>query len=220
MGQHNTDSEETQFTGAIERLTDEVNTLRIAVDELREELVWELRQLREGTPEWKARFRLTSMPADPTAPDFAERVNAVDASVLVPPQDLAGLVLRMTQAAATSRLAVVDWYEDYEFPLGEVFAIEAPILDWFAEYVVVVHREGDWFLCDDGEGSHYLLWTRGDECFVRRLTVEEEQSVTRVSGLEPDSEYQVEASPVYQAPAAAARTVAPSTQRSLWQTLD
>jgi hypothetical protein len=59
----------------VQGLRDEVRVLRQALDELREEVQWanrngvDLRRLE--------RFRLRSMPADPAADDWAERLNGV-----------------------------------------------------------------------------------------------------------------------------------------------
>jgi hypothetical protein len=219
MGPRNYEPDEADgsgLAGVIDRLTDEINTLRVALDDLREELVWELRQLREGTPEWQARFKLTSMPLDPAAPDFHQRVNAVDAGVMMlPAENLSELVERLTRAAATSQLAANDWAEDQEFPPGETVEIEASILDWFNEYLVVVKRENEWFLADDGEGSFFLLWTRAERSFLRMLTDPEQEEVTRLSGLKPDEDYREQFATTDEPPAEAPQAT-PSTQRCLW----
>src|SRR5262245_12031421 len=126
------DDEGAELSAAIERLTDEVHTLRIAMDELREELVWELRQLREGTPERQARCKLRSMPPDPTGPYVHQRVNAVDASVFETTDPLTKLIERFTALPPTDQLAAEDWIEDQEFTPGEVTEIEEAMRDWFA----------------------------------------------------------------------------------------
>ena len=64
---------------AVERLTDEVRVLRDAVDELAGGVRWAARNDKLSGPV----FVLTSMPRDPAAPNWAERVNNV------PAQDLA-----------------------------------------------------------------------------------------------------------------------------------
>lgn len=210
------DGSESALAEAMERLTDEVATLRQVIDDLREELTWEIRQLREGTPEWKARFHLTSMPADPTLPDFHQRVNAVDSSVFAaPPANLRDLMQRLTSGASSSQLTADDWVEDQEFPAGEVVEIDATIRDWFAEYLVIVKREVDWFLADDGEGWFYLLWSRGERCYLRLLTDEEQHDVSRLTGIEPEANL---ASAVKSFQESAAAPVQPPTasQRSLW----
>jgi hypothetical protein len=168
----------------ISRLVDEIHALRQAVDDLREELVWELRQLRAANQEAKPPFRLTSMPLDPTAADFAQRVNAVDASVFAAPDALAELMHRLTAEPPTAQLAAEDWIEDQEFTPGDVVEIEAAMRDWFAEYLVVVKREAEWFLADDGEGWLYLLWSRDNNCYLRLLTEGEQREVAQLSGIE------------------------------------
>ncbi len=211
---------ESGLAEAIERLNDEVHTLRIAVDGLREELVYELRKLgdgiREGTLQPKAPFHLHSMPLDPAAPDFHQRVNSVVPSQWTSPADsFAELVQRWTLEAATSHLAADDWVEDQEFPFGEVVEIDTSILDWFNEYLVVVKREGDWFLADDGEGWFYLLWTRNEQCYVRLLTDTEQQEVTRLTGLAPNGEYAEPGGLMYSPPDIPTAETPRQTQRSL-----
>jgi len=210
------DGSESVLAEALERLTDEVTTMRQAIDDLREELAWEIRQLREGTPEWKARFHLTSMPVDATLPDFHRRVNAVDSSVFaVPATTLQDLMQRLTSEVSSSRLAADDWVEDQEFTPGEVVEIDAAIRDWFAEYLVIVKREADWFLADDGEGWFYVLWSRGERCYLRLLTDEELQDVCRLTGIEPEtnSADAAESLPEF---AAAPDPPPAASQRSLW----
>jgi hypothetical protein len=62
---------------AIDRLTDELRVMRETLDEIREDLEHALRNGKLGCRYLPPGFRLTSMSADPTAPDFAERVNAL-----------------------------------------------------------------------------------------------------------------------------------------------
>jgi hypothetical protein len=205
----------TEHTDAIERLTEEIHTLRMAVDELREALVWELRQLREAAPQWPARLQLTSMPADPTAPDFHRRVNAVDASVFAAPATFEELVQRLTSQAATAQLSAEGWVEDQEFPPGDVVGIDAAIRDWFGEYLVAVKDGPEWFLADDGEGWFYLLWSRNEQHFVLLLTDEQAQEVTRLTGLAPDQEYAEAGGPTHEPPPDSAFPPSPA-QRSLW----
>jgi hypothetical protein len=70
-----TGSQVESLTSEVGRLADEVRVLRDAIDDLRIELEY-VTQNREPPP---APFQLTSMPLDPTAPDFHDRVNAVKA---------------------------------------------------------------------------------------------------------------------------------------------
>jgi hypothetical protein len=222
-GHRNADNDGGSDSGlseAIDRLNDEVHTLRIAVDELRVELAYELRKLREaineGTLQPKPPFHLHSMPLDPTVPDFHERVNAVVPSPVDSlPNSFAELILRLTEEAATSHLAADEWIEDQDFPLGEVVEIDTSILDWFNEYLVIVKREGDWFLADDGEGWFYLLWRRDENCYVRLLTEEQRQKVTQLTGLAPNGEHAEEGGPPYSAPCTTADEQPRQMQRSL-----
>lgn len=203
----------------ISRLADEIHVLRQALDDLREELVWELRQLRTASQEARPPFRLTSMPVDPTAPDFAERVNALDASVFEPTDDFAAWIHRLTAAAPTEQLAAEDWIEDQEFTPGEVVEIEEAMRDWFAEYLVVVKQQDDWFLADDGEGQLFLLWSREDSCDLRLLTDSEQLEVARLTGIEVVVEECAEPSVMAAQdnhPTEVTRTAATESQRSLF----
>ena len=210
------DDRGSELVEVIEQLTEEVTTLRQAVDDLREELTWEIRQLREGTPEWKARFHLTSMPVDPTLPDFHRRVNAVDSSVFaVPTTTLQDLMQQLTSEVSSSRLVADDWVEDQEFTSGEVVEIDAAIRDWFAEYLVIVKREADWFLADDGEGWFYVLWSRDERCYLRLLTDEEQHEFSRLTGIEPEAN-SANAAESLQEFATAPDPPPAASQRSLW----
>lgn len=58
----------------VEQLTDELVVVREALDELREEVAWSLRNLMDNLPPQPPTI-LSSMPADPTAQNWAERLN-------------------------------------------------------------------------------------------------------------------------------------------------
>ena len=63
---------------SIDRLRQEVEVLRIVVDELREELQYVVRNPGESrVTETIERLRVTSLPLDPAAEDFEQQVNAV-----------------------------------------------------------------------------------------------------------------------------------------------
>jgi hypothetical protein len=68
---------------AVERLADEVHVLRDVLGEVRDDLAWALHndRLRPARPHVPV-VPLTSMPLDPLAPDFGERLNRYG------PQDL------------------------------------------------------------------------------------------------------------------------------------
>lgn len=210
----------------IERLRDEVEVLRQAVDDLRGELTHELRNLRDALPipGPDPPYRLTSMPHDPCVEDFHERVNAFDGRVFESPpagsseplpKTVGAFVERLVQQPATAQLVADDWMEDQEFTPGEVVAIAPPIFDWFAEYPVTALQDDDWFVVDDGLGSLFLLWTCDEACFVRRLTDEEQRAFCELTGLvldlAPDDDDVPPAS--NQASSAPA---APANQQTLW----
>jgi hypothetical protein len=59
-------------TEVVRENTEEVGVLRDAIDELRGLYQWALNNRRQDVPH---PFQLSSMPADPTASDWAERIN-------------------------------------------------------------------------------------------------------------------------------------------------
>ena len=74
-----------QLTTAVESLTHQVETLaghleiiQQVLDEIRVDFQWAVRNDRFGTghaDEWRPVTHVTSMPKDPCAPDFGERLN-------------------------------------------------------------------------------------------------------------------------------------------------
>src|SRR5688572_24113349 len=154
----------TELAELLTRLADEIGVLRQAVDELREELAFELRKLRDGVAQSPPPFHLTSIPRDPCAEDFHQRVNAIEVTDFDPRlETLESFVERLTADAAVGQLAADAWYEDQEFPPGKVIEVELAIHEWFAEYPVTVKQGADWFLVDDGLGNFFLLWRRSDK---------------------------------------------------------
>jgi hypothetical protein len=72
-----TDSAEIdRLAAAVERLAEEVRVLRDALDDFGADFRWAARNDKLGGP----MFVLTSMPSDPAAPDWAERLNRLTAS--------------------------------------------------------------------------------------------------------------------------------------------
>jgi hypothetical protein len=67
-----------RLLAAIETLSEEVRVLRDAIDELRDEFTWAVRN-REPPPPVSPFVPLTSLPRDPLAADFGERINRVGA---------------------------------------------------------------------------------------------------------------------------------------------
>jgi hypothetical protein len=67
-------SESSDLIAAVGELTDEINVLRQALDELRDDVMWTVRNALSpsGAP-----MQLTSIPLDPTVRDFGARINAL-----------------------------------------------------------------------------------------------------------------------------------------------
>jgi hypothetical protein len=78
-----------ELLDAVQALTDEVRVLRHAVDELREEIQYAVRNLIDMPEVMQHARPLTSMPIDPAAPDFAERVNRLTPADLPPEEPAA-----------------------------------------------------------------------------------------------------------------------------------
>jgi len=74
-------------------LREEVRVLRESIDEFREAFEHAVRNLPEQLP---PPLRVWSMPADPTAPDFGERINAV------PPEQMAALRASLQNPVGTN----------------------------------------------------------------------------------------------------------------------
>lgn len=72
------DHDDSALIESIDALQQEIRVLRDAVDELRIELQYLVRNPQEVSGvETMERLRITSLPLDPAASDFGERVNAV-----------------------------------------------------------------------------------------------------------------------------------------------
>jgi hypothetical protein len=72
------DHDDSALIESIDSLQQEIRVLRDAVDELRIELQYVVRNPQEvGDIDPIERLRVTSLPLDPAASDFGERVNAV-----------------------------------------------------------------------------------------------------------------------------------------------
>lgn len=74
--------EEDSLGAALGELRDEIRVLRMAIDDLREEVAWANQNPPQPLPDARSPYRLVSMPRDPTDDDFAERVNSVPAEIV------------------------------------------------------------------------------------------------------------------------------------------
>ena len=79
-------AEELQATredlGTVRELTQEARVLRDSIDDARQEIEWIVRNMQR--PAWAPTPSITSMPKDPLAEDFHERVNRFTAKDLPP----------------------------------------------------------------------------------------------------------------------------------------
>ncbi|MDZ4779952.1 MAG: hypothetical protein SGJ19_06850 [Planctomycetia bacterium] len=212
----------------VERLAGEVQMLQMAVDEQRESLTQELRTLREAVagPRSTPTYRLSSMPNDPSAANCHQQVNAVDASVFgearelvaaesPPASSAAEFVGRLMEQPPTAQLTVEEWVEDQEFTPDETVEVESPIHDWFADYLVCVWQGAAWSVVDDGLGSLFLLWTRDEGCFARRLTEVQRKEFCVLAGVPLNTEMDEAAvtSPLAPRPPVTER---PASQQTFW----
>jgi hypothetical protein len=76
LDEESTAEAESDLAGVLRELRDEVEVLRIAIDELREEIQTAVRNVLHQSRDIT---RLTSMPSDPCTPNFGTQVNQVDA---------------------------------------------------------------------------------------------------------------------------------------------
>ncbi len=67
---------------SLDLLREELAVVRQVLDEIREELEWANRNRSEPDPAPLMPRRITSMPLDPCAPDWAERLNRFSAADL------------------------------------------------------------------------------------------------------------------------------------------
>ncbi len=77
------------LTEELRSLREEVRVLRESIDEFREAFEHTVRNLPDQLP---PPLRIWSLPADPTAPDFGERINAV------PPEQMEALRAETVQS--------------------------------------------------------------------------------------------------------------------------
>jgi hypothetical protein len=79
----------TQLADQVKELSGQVEVLRNAIDEIREEFAWAIRNDKIGTrtdDHWRPVMHVTSMPKDPLAEDFGDRLNRVVPADLPPPK--------------------------------------------------------------------------------------------------------------------------------------
>jgi hypothetical protein len=97
----------------IRNLRDEMHVLREAVDELREQLEYALRNAAPKQDAWLPTRAITSFPVDPTAPDWAARVNSIDSASMPPPSPADALPEHL-QAADERRSQRLMWADEQD----------------------------------------------------------------------------------------------------------
>lgn len=71
-----------EIAAALERLADELEVIRQVLDEIRHEMQWANRNGGDNDHGVPTERRITSMPLDPTAKDWAKRLNRYSAADL------------------------------------------------------------------------------------------------------------------------------------------
>ena len=95
---------DSELIECIDSLREQVKVLRNAVDDLREELQYLVRNPGENrVAETIERLRVTSLPLDPTADDFGQRVNAVPEETVAELRTAAQTAQEKKQRPATSQ---------------------------------------------------------------------------------------------------------------------
>jgi hypothetical protein len=97
------------------------------------------------------------------------------------PEPPAQLLDRLLAEPATEQLTADDWGEGVELIPGMVVEIDAPISDWFAENLDVIHQGAEHFLGDDGQRATFSLWHRDGRCYVRFLTAERQAKLAQLA---------------------------------------
>lgn len=174
----------------VRELTQQVRTLWQAVDDLREEIFAEFRHLRgepldtdESTAE--PPYRLSSLPLDPCDPDFHQKVNtaqgAAAPTAATQPKSLEEFIGQLTSEPVAECVRSEGWQEDQPFPPGKVVEIDAELYDWLASSFAATGESAGCYILEDFEGCPHLLWSSDPQCFVRRLSVAEEETLTSLS---------------------------------------
>lgn len=129
----------------VERLTQELVVLRRVMDEIREDIGWAVRNAPDLIPALGAR-RITSMPLDPCAPDWSERLNRLTPADLPPEPG----------ASAARPQKVLVRAEDFERAMESVeqlvYCCESPDLQWTGdpEYPGVECRKCGYIVAEAG----------------------------------------------------------------------
>jgi hypothetical protein len=119
----------------MQRLQETMDVLIGSIDEFREDLVHTLRNLPDRLP---PPVHIHSLPLDPTAPDFGERVNAIPREVTVRLRHEAGRGGGGESVAAATALPLVD-LQLGQFLLLPVAQLGRPLhSDWVSSRVVLV----------------------------------------------------------------------------------
>jgi hypothetical protein len=108
------------LTAALEDVRDDLTDIRRVVDDIHGDMEWATRNRQ--TDEWRPIQSITSMPLDPLAADWAERLNRFTAADILQPRSLAAPV---TASTAADRPA-----EDNDDAEQLVFCCESPHLIW------------------------------------------------------------------------------------------
>jgi len=98
------DGQDAKLIESIDRLRQEVEVLRNAVDDLREELRYLVRNPGEScVTETIKRLHVTSLPLDPSDDDFGLRINAVPAETVAELRTSAETIQEENRGPATSQ---------------------------------------------------------------------------------------------------------------------
>lgn len=98
------DTSADEIAESVDRLTAELRVIRDVLDDLRTELQYIVRNPGEyRVVESMERFRVTSLPLDPAAEDFEERVNAVPTETVAELRTAAGNAPEQKRGPASQR---------------------------------------------------------------------------------------------------------------------
>lgn len=177
----------------IRGLTKQVETLWLAVDDLREEIFAEFRHMRgepldDDRPAASPPLHVTSLPRDAGDPDFHRKINAVAQKPGEPERSQARtrdeLLECFRKEPVAGSIQANNWDDDSDLPEGKVLAIDGDLFDWLASSMTTEVALESQCLMLDGDGRRILMWAADGECFARRMTLAEDREFEALDAIQ------------------------------------
>lgn len=166
MASEQSPSDAQETTESIERLTQHVELLCEAVDELRDGLVYELRNLRDS---------LAAMSPGEPAARLGTVANVVrqtrpSAQAAAPAETFEEFVARLQQLAPDLKRTSAESHPGATFVPGIVVEVDAEILGWVMQATTTIWDRTSWCVAEGPGPAYFVLWRDGSRSFVRKLT--------------------------------------------------